>query len=78
VGYVIGIVGSSAVAAGREWGMYGVTVSYTLLLVISIWNGWMIMQGIGRGEKFRKMKLPKKHAKGVSSEIIAQDCTTEP
>jgi hypothetical protein len=24
--------------------------------VISIWNGWMIMQGIGRGEKFRKMK----------------------
>jgi hypothetical protein len=36
--------------------MYGVTVSYTLLLVISIWNGWMIMQGIGRGEKFRKMK----------------------
>ena len=78
VGYVIGIIGAGAVAAGREWGMYGVTVSYTLLLVISIWNGWMIMQGIGRGEKFRKMKLPKKHAKGVSSEIIAQDCTTEP
>jgi hypothetical protein len=56
VGYVIGIVGAGAVAAGREWGMYGVTVSYTLLLVISIWNGWMIMQGIGRGEKFRKAK----------------------
>ena len=56
VGYAIGIVGASAVAAGREWGMYGVTVSYTLLLVISIWNGWMIMQGIGRGEKFRKTK----------------------
>jgi hypothetical protein len=56
VGYVIGIIGAGAVAAGREWGMYGVTVSYTLLLVISIWNGWMIMQGIGRGEKFRKMK----------------------
>ena len=56
VGYVIGIVGAGAVAAGREWGMYGVTVSYTLLLVISIWNGWMIMQGIGRSEKFRKMK----------------------
>ena len=55
-GYVIGIVGAGAVAAGRDWGMYGVTVSYTLLLVISIWNGWMIMQGIGRGEKFRKMK----------------------
>jgi hypothetical protein len=56
VGYVIGIIGAGAVAAGREWGMYGVTVSYTLLLVISIWNGWMIMQGIGRGEKFRKTK----------------------
>src|SRR4029078_3370720 len=76
VGYVIGIIGAGAVAAGREWGMYGVTVYYTLLLVISIWNGWMIMQGIGRGEKFRKTKKPK-HAKGVSSEIIAQGCTTE-
>jgi hypothetical protein len=53
-GYVIGIVGAGAVAIGREWGMYGVTVSYTVLLFISIWNGWMIMQGIGRGEKFRK------------------------
>jgi hypothetical protein len=32
--------------------MYGVTVSYMLLLFISIWNGWMIMQDIGRGENF--------------------------
>jgi len=47
-------VGAGGVASGREWGMYGVTVSYTLLLFISIWNGWMIMQGIARGEKFRK------------------------
>jgi hypothetical protein len=53
-GYVIGIVGAGAVATGREWGMHGVTVSYTVWLFISIWNGWMIMQGIGRGEKFRK------------------------
>ena len=53
---VIGIIGAGAVATGREWGMYGVTVSYALLLFISIWNGWMIMQGIGRGERFRKMK----------------------
>jgi hypothetical protein len=53
-GYVIGIIGAGAVATGREWGMYGVTVSYSLLLFISIWNGWMIMQGIGRGEKLRK------------------------
>ncbi len=53
-GYLVGIVGAGAVAAGREWGMYGVTMSYTILLIISIWNGWMIMQGIGRGERFRK------------------------
>ncbi|HLL27488.1 MAG TPA: hypothetical protein VKT73_07530 [Xanthobacteraceae bacterium] len=53
-GYVAGIAGAAAVAAGHEWGMYGVTVSYTCLLVISIWNGWMIMQGIGRGERLRK------------------------
>jgi hypothetical protein len=53
-GYVICIIGAGAVATGREWGMYGVTLSYTPLLFVSIWNGWMIMQGIGRGEKFRK------------------------
>jgi len=53
-GYAIGIFASGALVAGREWGMYGVTVSYALLLFISIWNGWMIMQGIGRGEKLRK------------------------
>ena len=53
-GYLVGIVGAGTVAAGREWGMYGVTVSYTILLIISIWNGWMIMQGIGRYERFRK------------------------
>ncbi len=52
-GYVVGIAGAGMVAAGREWGMYGVTVSYTSLLIASIWNGWMIMQGIGRGEKLR-------------------------
>jgi hypothetical protein len=42
------------VAAGRECGMYGVTASYTVLPFASIWNGWMIMQGIGRGEGLRK------------------------
>jgi hypothetical protein len=54
-GYCLGIVGAGAVAAGREWGMYGVTMSYASLLIASIWNGWMIMQGIGRDER--------KHAK---------------
>jgi hypothetical protein len=50
----VGTVGAGAVATGREWGMYVVSMSYTIVLTISIWNGWMIMQGIGRGEKVRK------------------------
>jgi hypothetical protein len=50
-GYCFGIVGAAAVAAGSELGMYGVTVSYATLLIASIWNGWMIMQGIGRDER---------------------------
>jgi hypothetical protein len=53
-GYVVGIAGAGTVAAGAEWGMYAVTLSYTSLLIASIWNGWMIMQGIGRGERLRK------------------------
>lgn len=52
--YLVGTVGAGAVATGREWGMYVVSMSYTIVLTISIWNGWMIMQGIGRGEKVRK------------------------
>src|SRR6476661_6346534 len=50
VGYLIGVLGAGAIVAGAEWGMYAVTLSYTSLLIASIWNGWMIMQGIGRGE----------------------------
>jgi hypothetical protein len=53
-GYLVGIIGAVAVAAALEWGMYGITLSYTTLLTASIWNGWMILQGIGRGEKHRK------------------------
>lgn len=53
-GYVVGIAGAAALVAGREWGMYAVTLSYTGLLIASIWNGWMIMQGIGRGEGLLK------------------------
>jgi len=52
-GYSVGILGAAALAAGSEWGMYGVTVSYVSLLTSSIWNGWMIMQGIGQGERLR-------------------------
>ena len=42
-GYLVGFVGAGAVAAGAESGMYAVTLSYTSLLIASIWNGWMIM-----------------------------------
>ena len=54
-GYCLGIAGAVAVAAGREWGMYCVTISYASLLIASIWNGWKIMEGIGQDER--------KHAK---------------
>jgi len=54
VGYLIGVLGAGAIVAGAEWGMYAVSLSYTSLLIASIWNGWMIMQGIGRGERFQK------------------------
>ena len=53
-GYLAGIIGAAVLAAGDQWGMYGVTLSYTGLLIASIWNGWMIMQGIGRGERLGK------------------------
>jgi len=52
-GYCVGIVGAAAVAAGSEWGMYCVTISYASLLIASIWNGWKIMEGIGRDERKR-------------------------
>jgi len=52
--YLIGFIGAGAVITCCEWGMYGVSVSYTILLAISIWNGWMIMQGIGQSEKVRR------------------------
>ena len=53
--YLVGVIGAGAVATGREWGMYGVSMSYAILLAVSIWNGWMIMQGIGQlGREFRK------------------------
>src|SRR3974390_1991528 len=50
-GYLVGVVGAGTGAAGAEGGMYAVTLSYTSLLIASIWNGWMIMQGIGRDER---------------------------
>jgi hypothetical protein len=49
--YLVGFAGAVAVVTGREWGMYGVSVSCATLLANSTWAGWMIMQGIGRFEK---------------------------
>jgi hypothetical protein len=51
--YCLGIIGGVAIVAHREWGMYGVTLSYVSLLIASIWNGWKILQGIGRDERKR-------------------------
>jgi hypothetical protein len=53
-GYLVGIFGAVVLVSGREWGMYPVTISYSILLMVSIWNGWMILQGIGQGERVRK------------------------
>jgi len=51
LGYVIGLAGAGAVTAGREWGLYLVTLCYANCLLASIWNAWMIMLGIARGER---------------------------
>jgi len=51
--YCVGIFGAAAVAAGSGWGMYGVSISYATLLIASIWNGWVIMRGIGQDERKR-------------------------
>jgi hypothetical protein len=53
-GYLVGIFGAVVLISGREWGMYPVTISYSTLLLVSIWISWMILQGIGQGERIRK------------------------
>jgi hypothetical protein len=53
-GYLIGIAGTIALAAGAEWGLYLATVCYVNSLVAGIWNAWMMMLGIGRGERKRR------------------------
>jgi hypothetical protein len=50
-GYLVGIAGAIALAVGYDWGLYLVTVCYVNSLVASIWNAWMMMLGIGRGER---------------------------
>jgi hypothetical protein len=53
-GYLIGIAGSIALIVGPEWGLYLVTISYAHSLVAAVWNAWMMMLGIGRGEEKHK------------------------
>jgi hypothetical protein len=53
-GYALGIAGSAAVAADYVWGMYVITACYAVCLLATIWNAWMIMLGIGRGERKRQ------------------------
>lgn len=53
-GYLLGIGGSAAVAADYSSGMYVITACYVVCLLATIWNAWMIMLGIGRGERKRQ------------------------
>jgi uncharacterized membrane protein len=53
-GYLFGIAGTIALIWDADWGMYLVTASYVFSLVAGIWNAWMLMLGIGRGEEKRK------------------------
>ncbi|MGH6728280.1 MAG: hypothetical protein ACREB8_17315 [Pseudolabrys sp.] len=53
-GYLIGIAGTIALTMGATWGMYLATVCYLNCLVAGIWNAWMMMLGIGQGERKQK------------------------
>jgi len=53
-GYLVGIAGAIALVAGEQWGLYLVTASYAHSLVAGVWNAWMMMLGLGRGEEKRK------------------------
>jgi hypothetical protein len=53
-GYLVGIAGTIGLIVGADWGLYPVTVGYTHSLVAGVWNAWMMMLGIGRGEEKRK------------------------
>jgi predicted MFS family arabinose efflux permease len=50
-GYVAGIIGSVALVARAEWGVYLVTLCCVNCVVFSIWNAWVITLGVGRGER---------------------------
>ena len=52
-GSAIGIVGSLALIAQKDWGLYPVTVGYISCLIATIWNAWNIMLGIGQTQMKR-------------------------
>jgi hypothetical protein len=50
-GFVLGVAGSIAMIAGAGWGLYLVTVCYVSSLIATVWNAWVMMLGIGQGER---------------------------
>ena len=44
--YLLGIIGGIALIQGSRWGMYIVTVSYTMLLITVVLGAWSTMLGI--------------------------------
>jgi hypothetical protein len=50
VAYLLGIAGGTALIQGSLWGMYVVTLSYTVLLVTVVLGTWSIMLGLEQKE----------------------------
>ena len=50
VAYLLGIAGGIALIQGSYWGMYVVTISYTMLLVTVVLGTWSIMLGLEQKE----------------------------
>jgi hypothetical protein len=44
--YLLGIIGGIALIQGSRWGMYIVTVSYTMLLITVVLGAWSTMLGM--------------------------------
>jgi hypothetical protein len=51
--HVIGLIGSAALIADAEWGLYLITASYVSSLIGTVWNAWNIMLGVGQTENKR-------------------------
>jgi hypothetical protein len=55
-GYLLGIAGSAILIGGSNGGLYPVTASCGVLLVLIVSNAWSIMAGVGLTEKTTKTK----------------------